>query len=153
MRSQASSLEEKQEVEAAQGETGPNQTLDTPFLSNTAWTACWDEDKWSSGAGNVHFYVEWHVCRARHHGIFSLEPHLGERVWVCQQFRSLEPSSAFITVVIASLLTFMCHLLRKMMKGVKFLSPPLAPAVIWPWNCCNSISVCFLLHRSPTGHQ
>lgn len=49
--------------------------------------------------------------------VFSLEAHLRERVWVCQQLCSLEPSSAFITVVIASLLTFMCHLLRKMMKG------------------------------------
>lgn len=85
--------------------------------------------------------------------VFSLEPHLRERVWVCQQLCSLEPSSVFIPVVIASLLTFVCHLLKKMMKGVKFLSPPLAPAVIWPWNCCNNISVCFLLHCSPISNQ
>lgn len=76
--------------------------------------------------------------------VFRLELRLRKGVWVCQQFSSLEPSSAFIKVVIASLLTFMCHLIRKMMKWLRFLpiwlllsSGPATAATASPCaSCC-----------------
>lgn len=65
------------------GRNGSRSNAGHPRPLKSSWTACWDEDKWSSGAGNIHFYAE-DITDA-----FSLEPHLRERVWFCQQFRAL----------------------------------------------------------------